>query len=116
MHVKRKISSAKNTVYQDLKEHDSHSGAVSMFEVICREIKIMLVDTWVLGLTLEVCLIYFLGMAVLSNWQNNKAISVGLVLLGIFAFVKTIMLLYVSNPFFCIAMVIVGLCMLWLFR
>ena len=48
-----------------------------MFEVICREIKIMLVDTWVLGLTLEVCLIYFLGMAVLSNWQNNKAISVG---------------------------------------
>lgn len=87
-----------------------------MFEVICREIKIMLVDTWVLGLTLEVCLIYFLGMAVLSNWQNNKAISVGLVLLGIFAFVKTIMLLYVSNPFFCIAMVIVGLCMLWLFK
>ena len=36
-----------------------------MFEIICREIKIMLVDTWVLGLTLEVCLIYFLGMAVL---------------------------------------------------
>ena len=47
MHVKRKISSNKNTIYQDLKEHDSHSGAVSMFEVICREIKIMLVDTWV---------------------------------------------------------------------
>ena len=61
-----------------------------MFEVICREIKIMLVDTWVLGLTLEVCLIYFLGMAVLSNWQNNKAISVGLVLLGIFAMVVQI--------------------------
>ena len=99
-----------------------------MFEVICREIKIMLVDTWVLGikimlvdtwvlgLTLEVCLIYFLGMAVLSNWQNNKAISVGLVLLGIFAFAKTILMLYASHPFFCIGMVIVGLCTLWLFR
>ena len=87
-----------------------------MFEVICREIKIMLVDTWVLGLTLEVCLIYFLGMAVLSNWQNNKAISVGLVLLGIFAFAKTILMLYASHPFFCIGMVLVGLCTLWLFR
>jgi len=101
---------------RDLKEHYSDLGAVSMFEVICREIKIMLVDTWVLGLTLEVCLIYFLGMAVLSNWQNDKAISVGLALLGIFAFVKTIITLHVSNPFFCIAMVIAGLCTLWLFR
>ncbi len=68
-----------------------------MFEVICREIKIMLVDTWVLGLTLEVCLIYFLGMAVLSNWQNDKAISVGLALLQKDGFSFT--LISISIPF-----------------
>ena len=36
--------------------------------------------------------------------------------IGIFAFAKTILMLYASHPFFCIGMVIVGLCTLWLFR
>lgn len=46
-----------------------------MLDIIRRETKRILVDTWVNGLTVEVCLIYLLGVAVVSYWQEVPAIS-----------------------------------------
>ena len=86
-----------------------------MLDIIRRETKRILVDTWVNGLTVEVCLIYLLGVAVVSYWQEAPAISIALLLLGLALFLKVINILYKTNLYFCIAMVVVGLLTLLVF-
>ena len=86
-----------------------------MLDIICREVKRILVDTWVNGLIVEVCLVYLFGEAVISYWQETPAISVTLILLGLAAFLKIISMLRTTNLYFCIAMVLVGLLTLMVF-